>query len=178
MVCGWLDCVRGIHPVFVSSSNWRTKVAVHPEWCDRSMKKKHFQIIAAVLVLLAVTLYVWFFGGPFRFVERPLSEDSLAYLASGAAGRGSPEEVADEYLHGLLHPADRPHRRTLDISVSQPNAAEAVVTVIDRHSGGDSVSVSCDRVTLRLQNSRWTPVRHQAAWQGRGLIGWSTKPAK
>jgi hypothetical protein len=142
------------------------------------MKKKRFPVIGTAILVMAALLSVWFFGGPFRFVDQPLDETSLDHLASSAAGRGSPEDVTDEYLHGLLHPGDRPNRGGLDISVSHPNAAEAVVTVIDRDVRDDSISACCDRVTLRLQNSRWKPVRHQMAWQGRGLIGWSTRPAK
>jgi len=142
------------------------------------VKKRHF--ILAGLLALGSAFYVYFFGGPFRFADYPLSESAIQHFHSAAPAEAtwmsSPADAADEYLHWWCHPSDRPQRSRLDISVSYLSSEEAIVTVINRHTQDDSVSATCDRLTLRRVMTGWIPIRHQAARQGRGRFGWTTQP--
>lgn len=134
--------------------------------------------MSAVVLLIGTGCYWFLFGGPYRFVEIPLSEDSLHHLkaaVSAAPQLNSPENMADEYLHGLCHPSDRPKRSDLDIAASV-GGEESIVTIIDWNCKDDSIHVSCDRIVLQRKNGLWLPIKHQAAWQGRGQIGWTTRP--
>ena len=117
---------------------------------------------------------MYLFGGPYRFVEVPLREASLQHLQSSTAA-STPADAADEYLHGWVHPSDRPKRSRLEIAVRYTSEHEAIVTVINRFCQDDSLSVTCDRVTLRHQAGVWLPLRHRATWQCRNAIGWTTK---
>ncbi len=130
--------------------------------------------LAALLLLAVGGALMYLFGGPYRFSQIPLQEASLQHLRSSPAA-STPTEAADEYLHGLVHPSDRPPRHRLEISVRRTSEQEAVVTVINRFCHDDSVSVTCDRLTLRQQSGVWVPVLHQATWQCRNAIGWTTK---
>lgn len=138
------------------------------------MKAKKPFLMLAVLLLLAGGVMTYLFGGPFRFIEVPLEEASLQHLRS-SPDASTPADAADEYLHGLIHPADRPERHRLEITVRRTSEQEAVVTVINRYCHDDSLSVTCDRLTLRQQSGLWLPVLHQATWQCRNAIGWTTK---
>ena len=144
------------------------------------MKAKKVYLLLAVPVLIVTGIYIYFFTGPYRFVESPLAEESLQHLRSGAGGGASwlasPSETAFEYLYWWPQ-LDRPNRSRLDIATSYRSPDEAVVTIIDNDTRDDSISRYCDRVTLRQQSGVWLPVRHQAAWQGRGRFGWTTEPA-
>ena len=137
-------------------------------------RRGHFLVMLAVLLLLAVGIYLYLFGGPYWFVQFPLREASLQHLRSSPA-TSNPVDDADEYLHGLFPPSDRPERSKLEITIRQTSEQETVVTVIDRFCKDDSVYATCDRLTMRRQNGGWIPVRHQAVWQGRDLIGWTTQ---
>ena len=138
------------------------------------MKAKKPFLILAVSLLLAGGVMTYLFGGPFRFIEVPLQEASLQHLRS-SPDASTPADAADEYLHGLVYPADRPERHRLEITVRRTSEQEAVVTVINRYCHDDSLSVTCDRLTLRQQSGVWLPVLHQATWQCRNAIGWTTK---
>ena len=135
-------------------------------------------LMTALLVLIGGGAYWLLFGGPHRFAEFPLSEESLSHLkavASVSPQLNTPENMADEYLHGLCHPSDRPKISDLDISRST-GENECVVTIINRNCKDDSLHVICDRIILQKQGGLWLPVKHQAAWQARGQVGWTTKP--
>jgi len=138
------------------------------------MKAKKALLIFASLLLLAAGAFLYLFGGPYRFVLRPLHEPSLQHLQFSTAAL-TPEDAADEYLHGLVHPSDRPKRSRLEITVRHASEQETVVTVINRFCQDDSLSITCDRLTLRRQSGVWLPVLHRAAWQCRNAIGWTTK---
>jgi hypothetical protein len=144
------------------------------------MKAKKLAFLLLAALLMGVCFYAYFFAGPFRFVDQPLWDESLQHLRSGASSGASwtrsPADAADEYLHWWCDPSDRPERVKLDISVSYRSPDEAVVSVINRYCKDDSVSVMCDRLTLRHERGAWSPLRHQAAWQGRGRFGWTTQP--
>lgn len=137
-------------------------------------RRSHFLVILAVLLLLAASIYLYLFGGPYWFVQFPLREASLQHLLSSPA-TSNPVDAADEYLHGLFPPSDRPERSKLEITIRQISEQETVVTVIDRFCKDDSIEATCDRLTMRRENGAWMPTRHQAAWQGRDLIGWTTQ---
>src|SRR5262245_27133103 len=128
------------------------------------------------LAVSSYLFYLYLFRGPYRFVQFPLREASLRYLQASIP-MYNPVDAADEYLHGLVSPSDRPERRKLDITVRQISEQETVVTVIDRFCKDDSIDVTCDRLTMRRQNGRWIPVQHQAAWQDLRRIGWTTLPS-
>ena len=141
-----------------------------------SQARKPLLILAGLLLLAFGSLhYLYLFGGPYRFVQFPLREASLQHLQSGTA-TSTPLDAADEYLHGLFSRPDRPERSKLEITVRQSSGQETIVTVIDRFCKDDSIYVTCDRLTMRRQNGAWIPVRHQAVWQGRDRIGWTTEP--
>ena len=137
------------------------------------MKAKKLLLIVALL-LLAGGPFMYLFGGPFRFVQVPLQEPSLQRLRSSRTAF-SPADAADEYLHGLVHPSDRPKRSRLEISVRHTSEQEAIVTIINRFCQDDSLSVTCDRLTMRHKSGVWLPALHRAAWQCRNAIGWTTK---
>lgn len=144
------------------------------------MAAKKLYLLLPVLLLIAAGTYIYFFTGPYRFVDSELAEESLKHLRaaanSGASWVPSPSETAFEYLYWWPQ-LDRPNRAKLDIHVSFRSSGTAIVTVIDTDTRDDSISKSCDRITLRLQKGVWLPVRHQQAWQGRGRFGWTTEPA-
>lgn len=138
------------------------------------MKAKRLLLTFAALLLISLGTYNFFFGGPYRFVDRNIEEQSLQHLHLNPAGT-SPSEIAFEYLYwwpGI----DRPDRAKLEITTSYHPTGVAVVTIFDHDGQSDSTYSTCDRLTLRRQNGAWIPIRHQAAWQGRGRIGWTTQP--
>ena len=140
--------------------------------------RKLLILMIAVFLLIGTGCYWFFFGGPYSFVEIPLSEESLLHLKSAVSAApqlNTPENMADEYLHGLCDPSDRPKRSDLDIAVSE-DREESTVTIIDWDCKDDSIHVSCSRIILQRKNGLWLPIKHQAAWQGRGQIGWTTRP--
>jgi hypothetical protein len=144
------------------------------------MIAKKVYLILAALVLIVSGIYIYFFGGPYRFVDRPLNAESLQHLRSGTSDGtswlSSPYETAFEYLYWWPQ-NDRPNRSKLDIATSYRSSEEAIVTIIDNDTQDDSILRYCDRLTLRRQNGVWIPVRHQTAWQGRGRFGWTTQAA-
>jgi hypothetical protein len=144
------------------------------------MKAKKIYLPLTVVMLIAGGIYIYFFTGPYRFVESSIAEESLQHLrsaaGSGASWLASPSETAFEYLYWWPQ-IDRPNRAKLDIATSYQSSDEAIVTVIDNDTRDDSISRDCVRITLRRQSGFWIPVRQQAAWQGRGRFGWTTKPA-
>jgi hypothetical protein len=145
---------------------------------QRKSTRKHFLLFGLLLFFVA-GVYVYFFGGPYRFVDVPLAEDPMQHLRSSARGApwsSSPAEAALEYL-GWWPSLDDTNRSKLNITTSFRSSDEAVVTIIDNDTRDDSVSRTCDRLTLRRQSGVWLPIRHQQAWQGRGRFGWTTKPA-
>jgi hypothetical protein len=143
------------------------------------MKAKKLSLLLATPLLIVGGIYLYFFASPHRFVESPIAQESLQHLrasGSGAAWASSPAETAFEYLFWWPQ-LDRPKRAKLDISVSYRSPEEAVVTIIDNDTQDDSVSRTCDRLTLHRDSGLWIPVRHQSAWQGRGRFGWTTQSA-
>ena len=127
-----------------------------------------------LLLVAGAFLYrEYLFGGPYRFVEVPLRKESLQQLQSSTLAF-SPTEAATEYLRSLF--PDRLKRSKFEIAIRYTSEQETVVTIIDRDCQDDSVYVTCDRFTLRRQSGAWLPVQHQAAWQGRGRVGWTTQP--
>jgi hypothetical protein len=142
------------------------------------MKAKKALLLLAALLLIGGGTFVYLFGGPYRFVDLSLTAQSLQHLRSSsgdAPWASSPSETAFEYFYWWPD-IDRPNRAKIEITTSYHSPDEAVVTVIDRDCQGDSTSLTCDRLTLRRESGAWFPVRHQAAWQGRGRIGWTTQP--
>ncbi|MEI6536772.1 MAG: hypothetical protein WCN98_15605 [Verrucomicrobiaceae bacterium] len=143
------------------------------------MKTKKVLLPLAALLLVGIGTFVYFFGGPFRFVDEPLAEESLQHLRagarSGAPWLSSPADTVFEYLYWWPQ-LDPTNRAKLDISVSYHSPDVAIVTVIDNGCRDDSTWRTCDRVTLLQKSGLWLPVRHQSAWQGRGRIGWTTQP--
>jgi hypothetical protein len=118
------------------------------------------------------------FTGPYFFVDQPLWPPAVAHLREGASKTAdeatSPTGAAIEYLYfgpGI----DPPDWRYIQTKVSVLSPTEVIVSVFDG-SGDDSVYLTCDRLTMRLEDNIWIPIRHQEAWQGRGRIGWTTKP--
>jgi hypothetical protein len=143
------------------------------------MKGKKTHLWPAVLLVIVIGVFIYLFGGPYRFVDRPLYPESLEHLRAGASGapwKLSPSETAFEYFYWWPD-TDRPDRAKLEITTLWNSPDGAVVTIIARDCQCDSTSRTCDRLTLRRESGGWVPVRHQAAWQGRGRIGWTTQPA-
>ena len=95
---------------------------------------------AALLLLAGGGVFTYLFGGPYRFIQVPLQEASLQHLRSSPAA-STPAGAADQYLHGLVYPADRPQRQRLEIAVRYTSEQEAVVTVINRFCSDDSLDV-------------------------------------
>jgi hypothetical protein len=142
------------------------------------MKAKKALLLLAALLLIGGGTLIYLFGGPYQLVNRPLDAQSLQHLRSssgGASWASSPSETAYEYLYWWPE-IDRPNRAKLEITTSYRSPDEAVVTFVDHDCKSDSTSLTCDRLTLRRENGAWVPVRNQAAWQGRGRIGWTTQP--
>jgi hypothetical protein len=128
------------------------------------------------MLAFGIIWYMLVFTGPYFFVDRPLLAPAVAHLRDGASKRSawatSPTVAAIEFLRFGVDPAEPLQIRT-KVSVLTPT--DAVVMVFDS-DGGDSVYLTCDRLTMRLENNVWIPVRDQQAWQGRGRIGWTTQP--
>jgi hypothetical protein len=142
------------------------------------MKAKKALLLFAALLIIGGGPLIYLFGGPYSFVDRSLAEQSLQHLRSSSGGSSwasSPSETALEYLYWWPQ-LDRPNRSKLDIATFYRSPELAVVTFIDNDTRDDSISRSCNRITLRRQSGVWFPIRHQAAWQGRGRIGWTTQP--
>jgi hypothetical protein len=157
---------------FASVQQMRTNQTVP---CSCLMKNRFPLLLTAAVLAAAAGVYLYFFGGPYRFTDLPLREESRWHLRS-VSPIPSPADAAVEYLHCQCHPQDRPKRSELEISETRRSTDEAVVTVIVRGCADDSVSASADRLTLVHENGRWIPARHEAAWQGRKRFGWSTNP--
>jgi hypothetical protein len=147
------------------------------------MKVKKVYLLLAVPVFVVTGVYIYFFTGPYRFVEFPLEEGSLRHLrsgvGSGASWLASPSETAFEYRYWWPGPeSERPNRSKIDITTSYRSTDEAIVTIIDNDTRErrDSIPRICIRLTLRRQSGVWIPVREQDAWQFRGRFGWTTQP--
>ena len=144
------------------------------------MRAKSACLLIATPIVVVAAIYFVFFAAPHRFVDRSIVAESVEHLRSSARGGPawleSPADTAFEYLYWWPQ-IDRPSRAKHDISVSYRSPDEAVVTIIDNDTRDDSVSRTCDRLTLHRDAGLWIPVRHQAAWQGRGRFGWTTQPA-
>lgn len=66
------------------------------------MRAKGFCVAVAALLTAAAAVYIYFFTGPYRFVDRHLEEQSLQHLrasATTAPWRSSPSETTLEYLY-------------------------------------------------------------------------------
>lgn len=122
--------------------------------------------------LAAACASMYLFAGPFRFKEYPISESRL----SDTKPESSPVEVAYDYLYGKCSESDRPKREALKIKVRYSGEDWVVVRMNNDQLSNDSLFETCDRLTLQRRNGTWAPIRHQAAWQGRGQIGWTTRP--
>ena len=131
-------------------------------------------VVVSTATATIICIYILAFTGPYRFVDRQLSQSAIEHLREGAlkkaAWTGSPAATAIEYLG-----ADTPDSRYIRTRVSDLSSTEAIVSVFDS-SGDDSVYLTCDRITMRLENTAWIPIRDQQAWQGRGRFGWTTQP--
>lgn len=142
------------------------------------MKTKKVTLIGTVCVLLlAAGVFQFFSDGPDHFIEREISAPSVQKLRLAAA-RGdswalSPASAAVEYLEA--GESERSEAQDLHVSVSSHTGETAVVIVIV-DARDDSVYRIYNRLTLRRESGAWIPVQHQTAWQGRGRIGWTTKP--
>lgn len=116
---------------------------------------------------------------PKSFITQPISPVSLAHLREGFSNdekwAGFPADSALEYLHWKLDVSERPNKAKLQITIEAVKNA-LVVTIIDDQLQDDSVYVMCDQLTMHQEGLGWVPIRHQSAWQGRGRVGWTTKP--
>jgi len=144
-------------------------------------KRSLFFKLFLVLLFGLGGVYLYLFGGPFRFAEADLDAQSLEHLHRYVAAH--PESVddletqADEYFHGRVHPSDRPHRSELEFTSHPVSDSEKVVQVIDRKIEDDSISATCNRLTFQRTNGVWVLVKRQWAHQTRNRIGWNTDPA-
>ena len=132
---------------------------------------KIFVSVTVAFVAVVLTAYIYFFGGPFFFVDRDIRRDSVEHLHADAIHAQTPKDAALSYYSYGIDPSDAPNVAKLDIHVSNPISNKSVVTIIDRDCQDDSIYVTCDRFTLHREENIWIPDRHQAAWQGRGRFG-------
>jgi hypothetical protein len=142
------------------------------------MKRSRLKLPALIFVGLAgcMACYVWFFGGPYRFVDVSLVIVQQDRLRANPTLAGTPQDSVFHYFYDGLDPSKAPLKAKLKIGISNRSAGETVVTIIDSDCQSDSTYVTCDRFTLHREGVVWIPIRHQAAWQGRGHIGWTTEP--
>src|SRR4051812_17114479 len=98
------------------------------------MNAKKVLLPVAALLLIGTGTFIYFFGGPFRFADEDLAQESLQHLrsdsSSGVPWLASPAETVFEYLYWWPQ-LDRPNRAKLDIRVSYRSPDDAIVTVID-----------------------------------------------
>jgi hypothetical protein len=132
--------------------------------------------ITVAVAMAALAGYVYLFGDPLFFTDRGIRPGSIEILRAHAIDAGTPKSAALRYLYEGIDPSDVPNEARLKIRISQPSVDQSVVTIINRYTDSDSVDVTCDRITLRREGNVWLPERHEAAWQGRGHLGWTTSP--
>jgi hypothetical protein len=117
---------------------------------------------------------------PAKFAEINLNPESIIHLrqATNNAWKNSPVESALEYLYWQSDPDERPKVTGLQVFTEVVFSNTCCVTVVNNNCLDDSVEMECNELTLQNQNGFWIPLRHRVAWKGRGLEGWSAKPAK
>jgi hypothetical protein len=128
---------------------------------------KRMAISFVVILALHMAWFAWihFRSEPVLFVERTVAPGNVRSARTAT-------ETALAYID---YDSDPRARQRLRVSVRQ-NRDTVVVTMIEYGCQDDSLGVMCDRLTMIGSDARWQIVRHQQAWQGRGRIGWTTRP--
>ena len=128
-------------------------------------------IYAALFYILGATIaggWIKFGPEPTCFVDWPASKLLVA--------ADTPKLAALKFYGCFSRNPDAPKIEHLKVSVARVASDRAIVTIIDPYVESDSTDVTCNRYTLRRTPRGWEMLRHQAAWQGRGRIGWTTEP--
>ena len=130
-----------------------------------------------LIVLGAVTAAIFVCWSWASFGPRPYFFKEIP-LRSNRGEANTLQDAAVRYFLGSFNALDAPKPERLRVSTVSASSDHAVVDlfVANGEGGGDSTSVSYQRFTLQRTPTGWNVVRHQAAWQGRGRIGWTTKP--
>jgi len=138
---------------------------------------KAIGILLLVIFLTILSYVIAEVTGPHFFVEADISLPQVAHVREGARTHqkwaNSPVDCALQYSY--FGSEVDPYSRYVSTRVTKLCPVLAIVDVFDS-SGDDSISFSCDRFTMHLEDGAWVPIRHQMAWQGRGHIGWTTEP--
>jgi hypothetical protein len=135
--------------------------------------KKNVRLLLSVVTFVAALGWIGTSFGPrpFFFKEKTLVPSN--------GGDGSPEQTALNYLRDSITAAGgdaselKPAR--MRVSVSSQSARRTVVNILEA-AEDDSLYLFYHRFTLERERSVWRVIRHQVAWQGRGRLGWTTRP--
>jgi hypothetical protein len=126
--------------------------------------------LVGVLLLVAWVTYLYFFGGPFQFVDYPVLRQSSTFIPPPSWS--TPEGRAFDLLYD---DGDSRVKGKVEVSVLSRSDTIAIVRAIDNR-GDDSVYRTYHLLTMRYELGAWEITRHQLAWSGRGRLGWTTKP--
>ncbi len=138
------------------------------------MKSLVTRILLTAGVLLVGGFYI-VYGCPSLWAEDfAVSEDMNAHLA--AQTFDLPEDAALEALNWNVIREDRTPRADVDVHTTKLAAGSFKVT-LQRQAKDDSIHDIYDALTMAQVGTVWKVTRHQRCWTGRGLLGWSSKPA-
>lgn len=117
-------------------------------------------VMAALAMLICVGTFLLLFTGPYRYMDRDLRPLAIQHLRDGASKKvswaASPVDSAREYLYSGSE-IDPLNSRYVWTKVSSSSQTEVIVSVFDS-SSDDSVFLTCDRLTMRLENDAWIPI--------------------
>jgi hypothetical protein len=137
-----------------------------------SVKNHRLPVLLAVVFAGALAWGWTTFGPqPYFFVESGLSVNRGDDLNPADAARCY---FRDHLVEAGVNPTEIKSERWT-ISVSSRTSDQAIVNVLEPCED-DSVYLIYNRFTLNRTKDLWRVVRHQSAWQGRGRLGWTTRP--
>jgi hypothetical protein len=129
-------------------------------------------LIASGAIVLGTIAAIWSWAS---FGAHPVFLQELPLL-SDRREADSPEDAA--WLYYSLYfkdGSDPPKRERVVFSTLHASAGRAALDLI-ASAEDDSVYVTCHRISLERAQNGWRVTRHQTAWQGRGRLGWTTRP--
>lgn len=138
------------------------------------MKSLVTRILLTAGGLLVGGFYI-IYGCPSLWAEDvAVSADMNAHLVAQTFDQ--PEDAALEALNWNVIREDRTPRADGNVHATQLAAGSFKVT-LQRPAQDDSIHQTYNALTLAQVGTVWKVTRHQRCWTGRGLLGWSSKPA-
>lgn len=138
------------------------------------MKPLLKRIIVALVVLPLVVFFITYEWPSIWARDVAVRSEMNAHLATMTIDK--PEDAAYEAVHWNVISGDRVPRNNVKNTTSQLKPNTFKVKSI-RSAQDDSIHSIYEELTLTTSGNVWTVIGHKRCWMGRGLFGWSTRPA-